>query len=258
MKHLRLFFAAIAALSVLVFASCSGKSKLEDIVKKINSECPASMGQIGVMSSAELDGDNVIIKMMANEQYINIEALQSNPDIMKANIKAIFSTPTDDIRTLLEALQQAHGGITFVYVGETSGKKVSVSLSSEEMQSMGKEGEEDLDAAIDAQIAISNAQAPIVVDEMTTLIEIIREGDNIIYLYDIDEAQVSMDDIEAARENLEYILLSALCDKNNTSRYFIETCHKANPNSLFIYRYRGNTSGQTVEIQIPVAKAFEN
>lgn len=258
MKHLRLFFAAIAAISLLAFASCSGNGKLKEIVNSINKECPASMGELGVMASAELDGNNVTIKMMVNEQYVNIEALQNNPGTMKANIRSMFTTPTEDMKALIEALQQANGGITFVYVGETSGKKVSVSLSSEEMQTMGQEGDEDLDAAIDAQIAISNAQTPIQVDEMTTLTQILREGVNIVYLYDIDEAQVSMADIETLREGMEALLLDSLRDKSNGSRYFIETCHKADPGCLFIYRYRGSTSGQTVEIAIPVARAFEN
>ena len=258
MKQLRILFAAVAAVSVLMFASCSGKSKLQEAVKSINDACPASMGMIGEMTSAEIDGDNVILTMSVDEQYINLEGLKNNPEVHKANMKAVFRTPSDDMKELIEALKEANSGITFVYVGKTSGRKVSVSLTSKEMQSMGNEEDEDPDAALDAQIAIANAQVPVQVDEITTLVQVTREPGVVAYLYEIDEQRASMEQLENAREVMASMLVEALQTQRNevSSRYFMEICHKTGVD--FLYRYRGSTTGQIVEILIPSADIFGN
>jgi len=237
---------------LLLAVSCGGNSnaRLEKLVKTIDNECPKQINSevdFGTVTGAKLDGDNVVITVSMNEEFFNIKTLQDNEDLLMMNLRNILSSPTADTEALLDELEKGNGGITYVYVGRQSGEQVSATLSADEIKRL-RNANSNPDELLASQIEISNIHLPLQVDEMTVLKSIFREGDNVVYLYEIDEEQIAIQQIEAVRELFAEELLNEVKANVNSSKLFFNACRNAKVN--LIYRYSGNASDESIDFPL--------
>ena len=252
----RKFFPFLAAVLLIFVTSCSGRSHIQKVLDIFNEDCPQSLGEVGVMTGAELVGDNVIITCEMNEDLFNVVALKGHEALLKQNMKSVFQNPTDDVVALLEDLKKNDCSITYIFVGSTSGDSVSVTMTSDELENLDDSEELSPDKLLENHLAITAAQLPLQVDEMTVCNKIVREGDAVVYYYVVDETQLEVSDLEELRSIVEENLLNGIRAQRDdpASKVFIRTCRDANVN--FIYRYNGSVSGDVVEFEIPIADVF--
>ena len=76
------------------------------------------------------------------------------------------------------------------------------------------------------------------IDEVSTAIDEYLEGDMLVYVFEIDENQVSLSDIESLSEYFKRALLDNPSITNNMEQF----------NVGIIYRYVGNISGEKFDV----------
>ena len=70
----------LACLSLVLLTGCSQKSKLKLAIELADKQCPMDMGTVGEISGITFDGTDVIYNMLMNEDYLDLNALEKNPD----------------------------------------------------------------------------------------------------------------------------------------------------------------------------------
>lgn len=258
MNIFKRLFSLLSIVLLLLATSCSnGNSELQKYVDEINNRCPVSAGEFGSVTGARLDGDNVILTMLINEDFFNIEALQNNGDMLKNSVMQMLSNPTDDMQLMIDFMKKNGGSISYEYIGDSSDTKVSVTVSNDELKAIDKDDADPV-AALDAQIQMTNLHFPMQVDEVTLAVNITREGNNVVYLYEINEQLYDMSSIDQYRDAIQNNLLESLrAQRDDISlRVFLNTCRKANCD--IVYRYKGNHSGITYDFKIPIDDIFSN
>ena len=113
----------LACLSLVLLTGCSQKSKLKLAIELADKQCPMDMGTVGEISGITFDGTDVIYNMLMNEDYLDLNALEKNPDAMKSAVTAMFKNPKGEIKTMLEMVVDTKSGIKFIYKGKTTGKR---------------------------------------------------------------------------------------------------------------------------------------
>ena len=254
MKLHKVLVTAFVAVCAFAICACTGESRLNKLVKAINDECPISAGEFGEITSAEIQDGNAVITNTINEEFCNIDGLNANPEIMHQSLLESFLHPTDDMKELVDELKRCDAGLTYVYVGKTSGKTASVTLTNEEIKELARKGNSDLDAdeLLDAKIKITNVHMPITIDEATVMTQLVREDDCVVYLYDVDETQISIADLTAERETVEMLLTESLQQQkeNIANKDFIRACKMADVDIAF--RYHGTTTGKEATFVVPI------
>ena len=249
------YFLAALFVSVFAIVSCTGQNnRLKTLVDEINAACPLSAGEIGDMLSAEIAEGNVIITMEINEGYMNIDALDANPELLRQSLIEGFRNPTDDMKSLLDELKLCNAGLKYVYKGKTTGKTTSIMLTNKEIKNLANvsESDQDPDALLDAQIKITNAQLPIRIDESTIMTRLEREKDCVVYYYDVDETSVSLEELEEYRESVENYLTQQLQRQKDeaSSKLFINACIMNDVD--IVYHYCGTTTGKTIDFRVDI------
>ena len=253
MRLRKLIATAFVAVCAFAICACTGESRLEKLVNKINEGCPVT-ADIGEVTSAEVKDGNVVVKMTVNEQFCNIEGLKANPDILHQSLIESFMHPTDDMKELVEELKRCNAGLTYVYVGNTTGNTTSVTLTNEEIKELAKKGPADIDAdqLLESQINITNIHMPITVDDATVMTKLVREDDCVVYLYDVDETQISITELEASSESVVMMLTASLQQSKDepANKGFIHACKMADVDIAF--RYHGTTTGEEATFVVPI------
>lgn len=253
------FFLTLIGITTILFASsCGGNSQLRKLVSEINNRCPISIDALGEVTNAKLDGNNVIVTVSMAEDLLSIETIQNNTEMMKPNvIQALGNNPSDQMRALVDILSKNNGSLTYEYIGKSSGKKATITITGDELKDISKVGN-DPDAALDAQLAITNIHFPMQLDDVTTIVNVTRENGNVVYLYDIDEANFDLNQIEEEQDDvLDYLFESLRMQRDNvSSKMFIQACYNAKAD--IIYRYRGNVTGKAIDFKISIEDVFED
>ncbi|MGN0213327.1 MAG: hypothetical protein ACI4AH_00785 [Muribaculaceae bacterium] len=197
----------IAAFAVIVgLSACKNQkiAKLRDSVEKTNRECPIDMGMFGEVTSISYDEDlqEVEFTYRVNEQMVSIESVRSNEHISKQQIKLALSQ--DKSKELLQLMVDAGTSLNIVYNGATTGDEFSMTISVDDLKEMCNSKmsqSEKYKAILECQIAIENSRCPMDIDELTIFTKVYDDGDNIIYLYDIDDTKCNFADLkENAKE----------------------------------------------------------
>lgn len=104
--------------------------------------------------------------------------------------------------------------------------------------------------ALDREIEASNAQMPMKVDYATNLLSLTRDGDNVTYVYEIDESSFDFEDMIADKESFKNQLknqISLLSTPDNEVYAFMSLLRDTGKNLRYVYK--GNTSGKTMTIE---------
>lgn len=249
----------LACLSIVLLTGCDQKSKLKLAIEVAGKQCPIDMGAAGEVTSIVFDGTDVVYTMMMNEDLLNLEALDKNPDAMKSAVSAMFRNPQGAIKEMLEMVIQADSGMKFIYKGQTSGKEINCRLGADELKSLLSEDmpqeESDL-KKLEEQVNMTNVSCPMAVDESTTLDKLAIEADKVMYYYTIDENSIDMASLKGNEEEMKQNVKSSLNVSEPALKMFLEACLKCNKG--LGYHYKGNTSGESVELSftVPEIKAL--
>lgn len=250
MKSRKLLIIAFLSLVMIGASRCDAQnSLLEDVVRELNKETPISMGMTGNLTEIAVRNNMLEITAKVDESLVNIESLQSNPELMKENLKLIVQNGDGDMKTLFDLVKKSNKGLKFTYVGNVSGKKVSVSIKHEELKAMSS-APKDPNKLLQAQIDVTNAQLPMDYGNGMVNTKVVREGDYVIYYYQCDEDVL---DIEQMQKNVSSMRSVIVDELNNSSdpafTLFKKMCKDAGAG--IGYYYVGNKSGKIAKVHIP-------
>lgn len=249
----------LACLSLIIFTGCvDKKSKLKLGIELANKQCPIKVGATGEVSSITFDGSDVIYTMLVDEEYVNLEALEKNPEAMKSAVTAMFRNPQGDIKKMLDLVVETNSGIKFLYKGKTSEKEVACNLSSEDLKNvLGQKMStaESNQKKLEELVNVTNVSCPMTIDEATVLEKLVIEADDVVYIYKINEEAVDMDALKGNKEQMKQGIKASLNVSDPALKAFLEAC--LNDNKNLAYRYVGDTSGDTMECVFSVSELKE-
>lgn len=249
MKRKNQLFSLLAvvfsAMFLITTTSCN-QSKLQITVSLTNAKCPIDMGLAGSIESIELGDENVIYTIKLNEQFSNIEAMEQNKEDIARSIVNSMSNE-ESAQELMKILVEENFGIEYVFIGNKSGQKMNIELLPEQINailSTPTTAHEKLISIVKA----TKVQLPMKVDVVTTMKDMIIDGDDVIYIYDIDENQVKMSDID-----IDVIKANAIANLSNVisdaaAGQFFQTVMDDKKNVR--YRYFGDKTGTELEYVI--------
>lgn len=254
MKQKKSFITMVMCFFVAILMVSCQDSKLKQIVEQLNQECPMSMGEAGEFTSVQYEDGNVVMNYTINEDYLDIDALNKNKDVLKDYGTTFIQNATGDTKELIDALSKEGAGWTIRFKGQTSGKTVSLTLSRNDILNASKVDVKDKDplSIIEGVIRLTNAQMPEDIEEGLTITEVSLEDRYVVYNVSCDESIIS---IRALRENTQELkseILGNFDMSNMAIAKFIQNCKKANVG--IAYRYIGNDSGKSCLIKIPVSE----
>lgn len=249
----------LACLSLVLLTGCSQKTKLKLAIEVANKQCPISVGAGGEITSIDFNGTDVVYSLVMSEEYVNLEALEKNPEVMKSAISAMFNNPTGGVKEMLELVVGCQSGIKVIYKGKNTGKEASCYLDTEDLKKFlnpGMSREESDRRKLEELVRVTNVSCPMTIDESTTLDRLTIEADNVVYNYTVDEKEVSMDDLKASAAQLKQNIKASLNVSDPSLKAFLEACMKDNKG--LVYRYKGNTSGKLMDcvFEVPEIKAL--
>ena len=234
---------------VFVLFSCSdGKAKndLLKIVNEINRECPIQYDMF-TCQKAELKDNDLVLHYTVDEYFFPMELFRQNPEkIKKFGGSAVF----DEDPELTELIKRSGCGYTMIYKGNKSNEEVSIHFSEQEIKDV-LEHPASQEEILDWQIESSNAILPQQVDEVTTLLVLEKDGEDVSYIYEIDDVAMDFNAFKANqeefRENLKETITQLSNAPQSSFKAFLKLLCRNNKN--LCYTYRGKTTEQKVTLR---------
>lgn len=104
-------------------------------IKEAQNEFPLDAGMGIILTRLYLSGDHVMYVAECDEDLIEMSLLEQNRSEMIKGISAMIRDNSNpEVRQFAKICANAGKGIGFIYVGDTSGKKVTVKLSNAELK----------------------------------------------------------------------------------------------------------------------------
>lgn len=257
-------FAGLLLLFVaaLVAGCASDKDKawldLEELVEKENKTCPADVGEGLTLTSLTLEDDQLVMKVdiSADEEDVTPAFLRQNRELFKMDL---FADLKDDAytRKMCELCVKAEVQIKIVFHYRRYGEDVQLVLPVNEIEEalQGKVSA-DMDEVEQARNALRGhihalrSQLPTVLENGLTCTGVNYDYENVTYIYLVDEnslgstvSQIYGSQQAMVKNNIKVNFQSGY----NTSKAFLQTCIQAG--SGLIYRYIGNTTGESVNVR---------
>lgn len=145
-----------------------------------------------------------------------------------------------------DLVMDAKASVRFVYKGKDSGDTFEVMLTADELNVAENSTSPDAEDKLNAEIEATNMQLPMMVDEATVLEKVIAESNSVVYLYQLDESMINIDDVkgnaDAAKENVR----NSLVNGGPIVLTFVKKVFDTGRDLR--YRYTGSESGESMEI----------
>ncbi len=252
------FVYLVLSLAVMAaVAGCSdGKKKaLQKAVAEADKGCPVSVGSYGDMTGVKYDEDANMIEfhyLLKDGDLINIGYIEKNKEAMAKSAKLIFSKSGMD--KVSGMATDAGAGLRMVYESSSTGKTVEITISSSELKEMKDNPLTDREInemLYENELDAIQSSLPVDMDEGMSMDKVYDDGSNMVYSYLINE---SLYDISALRDNsgeLKEDIKAGL--KTEPSAMQLMKILVALDKGI-IYRYKGDTSGNTVDVEMSVSE----
>ena len=251
MKKLFTLMAAAAVLSVAMTA-CQTKGRLAEIAEQANKQCPISMGMSGNIVSVEFDGEDIVYNAVLNDEIVDIDLMEANKEMAKRGALQIFANPSKDIKVMVDELKSAQAGMKIVYKSAAKNKTFTLKLSLEEITNAlsNPEAQVDPEEYLKNQIEMTAQSYPEELGDGMTLTALVEEGNNLVYICELDENVITVADIEESRSAAEESLRQTLAEIANdpAAKMFVRSCIETGRN--ICYRYVESKSGKSTEFVI--------
>ena len=162
-----------------VFCGCS-ENKLKTAVEEANKKCPQSLGAVGEMSSVVYEDGMVVFNFTFDEDFIDIDAVSSNPDMMKTTV--MTGMKNEGTNKLFELMVESDASLNLVFKGKTSGKEAKLTFTASEMKEELDKPMPTPEEKLKAAIASTNEQMPIDSGNGIIMTELVDKGDLVVYM----------------------------------------------------------------------------
>ena len=111
----------------------SPRDLLEIFVTSTNAQCPMQIDEFTILSMVSLEGSNFVYNYSVDENLVSIDAIEQNKAAIKANLKQALSAPDPMMKQMISVCKEANTGISYRYVGDTSGSVCIIKFSPSEL-----------------------------------------------------------------------------------------------------------------------------
>ncbi len=209
MKNVSISLVLIVVASALLVSCDKQKKELKEQVDKYNNECPISFGEIMTINSVIFNGDEVEMKITANETISSISALNNHKDDVKENMSMSLTKETSKV--LVDKIITAGTSLKTIIVGKQSGMRAEVILTAKELK-LAKEkffNMTEEQKLVTSTVLGTRIQLPIIRDEITKLVGLSLTPDALVYKYEINDEETGRN-IDSAISFMKYITLSQM------------------------------------------------
>lgn len=243
---------ALMALMLVAFSCCGHANieayKLKKEIEAANRLCPADMGMMGVMNSITYDqkANEVHFDFNVNEEFMGEDAFSGNEAMLRKILN--LSLSKGESKKLVEHLVKAGASLLITYNGSTSGKKIEIKLTVEELKGIVNnpmKDEEINKSVLEAEIALVNSQCPSPMEDGVALVNVCDDGNNVVYVLQVDEKDIDISLLRSAKAELKREMQGEINDPSMKRMFeMITSLGKG-----LVYRYKGATSGDYVDIE---------
>ena len=218
---------------------------LKNHVEVINKQCPIDLGILGEVTHVDLDGRTIVYHVSTNPNVLNVGRLKDHQKDVKQGILLNFS---NDKATLAQFIA-AKCNLRYEYTDSQSDERLVIDISADDLKNVDAlvaNPEELARKRVENFVTTGRLQLPLHVDEVTTLDDIIVEGDNVGYVYTIDETAISPDTIRARLSMLRENIKSSLKGEDLSMTMLVDAL--TNDHKGLIYRYFLSKSKERFDI----------
>ena len=231
---------------VMMLTACTADNKLKLAIEAGNKQCPINMGLAGEVESMSYDDGEVVFTYVLNENVGNVQAMEENPEVMKRTMRANFANPQGQMKALMDLIKDANASLRLVFKSKNHEESAEITMTPEELKATTDDTSLTAEDKLNAEIEVTNMQLPTKVDAATLLEKVVVEGNEVVYLYQIDESVVDMESLEAnagmMRDNVKNMLENGGEAVLHFMKRVIDTGRSLG------YRYTGTESGKKVEL----------
>ena len=251
MKRIACNVLMLASLVVMLLSCDSNVAKktlLNMEIKKIQKELPIRLGSIGDMTTVTYEDDVVTLTYLMNENLNDIDGLIKDTTLVKENFQCMVAR-NNAFQKMVKEIADADASLTLKYKGKTSGKVASVTISNEELANTDKfilTGTAAAEKLVENITRLERNRMPTDVGNGIKLVDAFWEGDNYIYLANLNKSIYTIEGLKMANRNdMKQGVIAALSN-DPSSRTFIEAMITLRKN--IGYRYQVEDSKDHVDI----------
>ena len=274
-SHVRL--AGLLLFAALIIGCVSDKDKawleLEEAVEKEAKALPQQINEEMLATEIKLNDDMLVMTLSVtpDDEYMTPEMFRSNREIFKSAMLSAMQNDTES-RHILELCKAAEVQmkivLKFPHHSQTVEVVVPVNEIDEALQGTLAAGDDNSDSdslaagdeeedeveqartALRGQMPTMRSQLPMVIEDGMTWTGVSYDGDNVTYVYTMDEEKIG-GSVSQAYEGQQALLKNNIKVNfqggDNTVKAFLQTCIQAG--SGIIYRFVGDTTGESVSVR---------
>ncbi len=127
---------AVLLFSVIALTACSNSAKLQAGLDQANKEMPMEVAQGITINKVIDDGNNIVYQATIDDTIYPLDAIEEQKDVLKDNMKSMLAQP--DTKELFKIAGELNRGLVYQYKGTTSGDKVEIAFTPEEIRELAK------------------------------------------------------------------------------------------------------------------------
>lgn len=246
-------------LSLAVMAAVAGcsdgkKAQLKEAVLTIDKRCPVSMGSIGDLISIKYDDESNVVQYYysVNEDVaFNIDFIEENKEVAASSIKLMFSK--SEMKEVLDFIIDVGASLKVVYKGSSTGKSTEVEVTSEELADLKDKPYSDREInemLLKNEISAIQASLPWKVEDGMEMDKVYDDGENVVYSCRMDEDLYDISLLETGLANVKDEVLEGFSSDVAVKKMIGIL---VNLDKGFVYRYYGDQSGKSVDVEFTPA-----
>lgn len=202
----------LIVMASVLFISCDQQKKeLEEIVNKLNNDCPLPLGDFGSVNSVTFDGETVEMKFTSNETIATISSLTNHQQELKEMLGMNFSKESSD--KLVEKIIAAGVNFRSVFVGMQTGEKIVLEVTPDDLKTYAEKYSNmtDQQKLIVTMYIGTKVKLPVTIDNTTKLVGLSLTSDALKYKYEVNDAETGSD-LESGISFIKYVTMSQIAN----------------------------------------------
>ena len=256
MKNSKSFFflcSAVVFCLIFTLSSCGSKeiqlgeklsdSEMEELMDNLNEQCPITY-DIGSATNFKCAEKKIVISYINDEDAISFINMDKK-DIYDVWRLLYLESCSDKDKLFIKSIILSGYSVKCVFTGSKSKKKVTLDISNEQLKNNKPLTQEE---DIKTNVAITKSLLPQPLDEVTNMVDISIDKDNLYYIYDIDETNFDMSKLNESsfKDNITFGITQQFINNSSAGDFFKKVCLSGRG---ICYRYVGNKTGKTIDVQ---------
>lgn len=208
-KPLFILSVLVAAIVAIAFStSCESENtkELKIGVAVFDKQCPVNMGMVGDLLSVKYDEKKKEVQyyMSLNDDMVSLDLMKKNEKMARQTLKLAFSK--NDANEFLEQMTKAGAGLSVTYKSASTGKTLNISFTPDELKQIKNNPITEKEISrllLNNMLAITNAGCPEPISEGVEMEKAIEEGDNVIYVYRLDEEKCDISLVKGREKEMK-------------------------------------------------------